>query len=166
MQFDINITGLDPLAASITALADALKAGVTANEVIAKASTRKPKPAAPAAVVEEVATPEVGKSESAGAPNAGVATSSTAPGTGTHAETAAPSSPPSEPLAAHQAEAALFNSAAKTDKPPTIVEVRAAIAALAKTDKVKALGILTKYGAQSVSSLKEEHYAAALAEAQ
>ena len=44
-------------------------------------------------------------------------------------------------------------------------EVRAAIAALAKTDRARALAILEKHGASTVSLLTPESYAAVLAEA-
>ena len=61
MNITINLTGLDTLAASIDNLAGALKAGVKADQIIdvAKASSRKPKPAAPEAAPVVEAPPEV-----------------------------------------------------------------------------------------------------------
>ncbi len=163
MDININLSGLDALAASIESLAEALKAGVTANEVIAKASSRKPKPPAPVA-----AAPEVGNAPASGPTDTATPATpaSTAPVVETPSAAPEPSKPasPSEPVAAHEAEAATFNIAAQDGK-PTIAQVRAAIAKLAQTDKARALEILSKRGAASVSALKEEDYAAAFAEA-
>lgn len=162
-EVKISLTGLDTLAASISDLAEALKAGVTATEVIAKASTRKPRTPAPAAAAVEAAPGNVSESGPTDTDTPDTPTS-TAQAAETPASAPEPSKPaaPSEPSAAHQAEAATFNAAAK-DK-PTIAEVRAALGALAKVDKARALAILTKRNAPSVSSLAEEHYAAVLAE--
>lgn len=51
------------------------------------------------------------------------------------------------------------------ENPPTVVEVRSALAALVKTNREKAVALLAKYGAASVSALKPEHYSAVLEEA-
>lgn len=47
----------------------------------------------------------------------------------------------------------------------TVEQVRTAVAALAKTNRDKALTILKSHGADSVSALKPEHYAGVLKEA-
>ena len=152
MDINVNLSGLDALAASIESLADALKAGVTANQIIdtAKQSSRKPRTPAPAAA------PVV---ETGNAPTDTPA--STAPA----AETQAPAAEPSKPASPSEPAAETKSPAAAQDSKPTIAQVRAAIAKLAQTDKARALEILSKRGAASVSALAEEHYAAALAEA-
>ena len=168
MDINVNLSGLDALAASIESLAEALKAGVTANQIIdtAKQSSRKPRTPSPAAapVVDPGNDPASGPTDTA----TPATPASTAPAAETPAAVPEPSKPaaPSkpEPVAAHEAEAAAFNVAAQDGK-PTIAQVRAAIAKLAQTDKARALEILSKRGAASVSALAEEHYAAALAEA-
>lgn len=47
----------------------------------------------------------------------------------------------------------------------TVEQVRAAVAALAKANREKAVEILKAHGAESVSALKPEHYAGVLKEA-
>ena len=162
-EIHINLSGFDTLAASISDLAEALSAGVKADQIIGAAKQSSRKPRTPAPVVEEEAKPGIPVVEQnqpltdvdqSISPDAGI-----------------PISPPSEPsaaqitaLSAAQAET-VAPAAPVAEAAPTILEVRAAIAALAKTDKARAIGILAKHGAASVSSLKEEFFAAALAEA-
>ena len=157
MDINVNLSGLDALAASIESLADALKAGVTANQIIdtAKQSSRKPRTPAPAAA------PVV---EAGNAPT-DTATSATPASTAPAAETQAPAAEPSKPASPSEPAAETKPPEAAPASKPTIAQVRAAIAKLAQTDKARALEILSKRGAASVSALAEEHYAAALAEA-
>lgn len=161
MDINVNLSGLDALAASIESLADALKAGVTANQIIdtAKQSSRKPRAPAPAAapVVESGNAPASGPTDTA--------TPDTPASTAPAAETQAPAAEPSKPASPSEPAAETKPPAAAQDSKPTIAQVRAAIAKLAQTDKARALEILSKRGAASVSALAEEHYAAALAEA-
>ena len=121
MDINLNINGLDPLAAAINNLAAALQADNTIAKAAGKPRT-KPEP-----------TP--------GKP------SETAPAAETPQDVPTTSSP------------------ASPSKPVSITDVRAALAELSKADKPRAIALLGKYGAASVSSLKEEHYAAVLAEA-
>ena len=85
-------------------------------------------------------------------------------------EEAAPAAAPAPAAAVAPAPAAPAPAAPAPAAPapaaPTITvdEVRAAIAALAKTDRARALAILEKHGASTVSLLKPESYAAVLAE--
>lgn len=116
MDINVTLSGLEVLADAINNLANALKAGVKAEQAIetAKVSSRKPKPEAP---------------------------------------------PPAEPTPV------VVEPASTEAAPPTVTEVRAAIAAFSQKDKNAAIALLQKYGAASVSALKAEHYAAVLAEA-
>ena len=72
---------------------------------------------------------------------------------------------PAAPAPAAPAPAAPAPAAPAPAAPTiTVDEVRAAMAALAKTDRARALAILEKHGASTVSLLKPESYAAVLAE--
>lgn len=76
---------------------------------------------------------------------------------------AAPEAPTTE---ANPPEAPPAAPATKASSGATIEQVRAAIMALAKRDREQARGLLKEFGADSVSLLAPEHYAAVLQRAQ
>lgn len=139
MQFDVNVN----LAASPELLAaiNNLAAAFAAENTITRAARKTPaakKEEAPASTAEAP-----GKSVSSVAP---------------------PPSTNTLPYSSQETAGSATN-ASPSDKKPTVVEVRAALAALVKTNREKAIALLAKYGAASVSALKEEHYSAVLEEA-
>lgn len=167
MQFDVNVN----LAASPELLAaiNNLAAAFTAESTITRAATRR----TPSAKKEDPAgstlTGAVGGTLTAppgsapqAAPQAGTPPAE-APGKSASAEPP----PPTESSASAKTTTTTgsVTGAAPSDKTPTVVDVRAALAALVKTDRDRAVALLAKYGAASVSALKSEHYAAVLEEA-
>ena len=145
-EVEVNLTASDPFVAALNNIAAAIAASAAVTKASAsstpaprgkKAEPTKDATAEPApAVVEAPKAEEVIKD--AGKPESGpAATAATAP-----AEVIPTSASPSEKI--------------------DVATVRAAISKLAAIDKAKAIGILQKFGAPSVSALKEENYAEAL----
>lgn len=139
MDFTVNIKA-DALAEAINNLAAALKAGAKAEQVItaAKATAKKAEQKAEEVVAKAAAPKSVSP---AGSVSEDVESTST---------TAPQSSAPT--------------AAAKEEK-VSVEVVRARLADLSRTGKgTEVVAVLSKYGAKSVSSLAEEHYAAVMSE--
>lgn len=138
MNITIELTGIAPLADAINNLAEALKAGAKADQIIETAKTRSRKPKAET-------SPESPPVEAAPEQPASTASTETEPPTGT-----------AEPVAATEA----------APPAPTAEEARKAVLTVAREKgHDAAAALLGQFGAKKLSEVKADDFAALIAAA-